>query len=80
MPMPMNKTLALLFGTALGMAGTAIVIGLLLVATALVLTLTPGAATGLLQHPLYAAGSELARSGLLAGLPLVALGYFWRRP
>lgn len=77
--MTQNKTLGLLLGFAVGLALTAVAIGLLLVGTALVLDLRAGDTAVLLQHPLYLSGRELVFSGLLAGLPLFAVGYFWRR-
>ena len=73
--MSQSKVLTLLFGVAAGVAVSAVVIGLLLVALAAALGFRADAASLLHQHPLFVSGSELIVSGLFAGLPLVGLWY-----
>jgi hypothetical protein len=74
-----SKTVSMLWGLAMGTAIGAVGIGLLLIGTAIVSALWGGAATSILQHPLYASGSSLVLTGFLSGMPLVALWHFSRK-
>jgi hypothetical protein len=68
----------MLFGAAAGIAIGAASIGFFLVAISLVINLQADAASSLLQHPLFKAGSELIMSSLFLALPLFAIWKTWR--
>lgn len=69
----------LLAGVAAGLAITAVVIGLLLLAIAVIADSRADASAVLRHHPLFVAGSELVFSAFLAALPLLALWLGWTR-
>ena len=69
----------LFFGFALGTAIAAALIGLSLVGVAVGVGLRTDAPFVLTQHPLFIAGSQLVSSSLLAGLPLFAVWWMWRK-
>jgi hypothetical protein len=74
-----NKTAVLLFGVAAGIALAAALIGLLLVGVAVGSDLRADTTSVLTQHPLFVSGSELISTSLLAGIPLLATWYLWRK-
>jgi hypothetical protein len=64
---------------AAGIALAAALIGLLLVGVAVGSDLQADTASVLTQHPLFVSGFELVSTSLLAGIPLLASWYLWRK-
>jgi len=77
--MSQSKSVAFMFGAAAGLVISAALIGFLLVGVAAVVDFRAGADSVLTDHPLFNSGKELIFTGLLAGSPLFAIWYLWRK-
>lgn len=68
-----------MFGAAAGLVICAASLGFSLIAVAIAAYFQADAGLSLDSHPLFISGKELIFTSLVAGSPLMAIWYFWRK-